>query len=85
MASIKLTAMGTMHGLEAPQEIGALIRQRPWAGGGTTPVLVLSIGRDTVEVWPADPTHLRGLAKKLLVLADEVAAAPWSPEEVKDE
>ena len=77
--------MGTMHGREAPQEIGAIIRQREWLGGGTTPVLVMYVGHDTVEVWPCDPTHLRGLAKKLLVLADKVEAAPWSPEEIKDE
>ena len=74
MAEIKLTAM-QRHGLggpETPGEIGAIIQMRPWPGGGKVPWLLLFVGNDTVEIWPADPVRIKQLGEKLVRIADEL-------------
>src|SRR5882757_3174672 len=69
MATIKLTAIHNANGPDALGEIGAWLKDRAWPGGGTVKVLMLSVGRDTLEIWPADPERVRELGEKLIVLA----------------
>jgi hypothetical protein len=72
MAEIQITAMTTGNGPHIPASLGALLGERDWPGGGKTPVLKLYFGRDTVEVWPADPIRIRELSVKLARLADKL-------------
>ena len=72
MAEIYLTALTSYGGPDLPSELGCIIRQREWLGGGTVPELRLFIGRDTVIIWPADPDRIGQLAKKLTKIADDL-------------
>lgn len=75
MATIHLTATeiwGGPGGPEVPSPIGCILREREWPGGGTVPVLVMSVGTDCVEIWPADPVILDDLASRLKYLAGKL-------------
>ena len=69
MAAIHLTAMTCGDGPHIPAEIAAWIANKVWPGGGTVPVLCLGVGTDHLEIWPADPERIEGLAMKLATLA----------------
>jgi hypothetical protein len=71
MAEIHLCSECREAGPDFPGQIGAILRDRAWPGGGTVKVLYLFVGRDIVEIWPADPEQLRELGNRLLWLAAE--------------
>ena len=69
MAIIKLIASGE---LSIPSRLSCWLKDKPWPGGGTVPILNLTVGQDQLEIYPADPDRMRELAKKLNELADEL-------------
>lgn len=71
MAEIKLTALHHNHGgPDMPTPHYASIRERRLVGRSTVNVLVLQIGGDSVEIWPADPDHIEKLGKNLITIAN---------------
>lgn len=58
------------HGPDYPGEMNARLVDREWPGGGTVKRLHLSIGKDSVEIWPADPEQLKQLGEKLIQLSE---------------
>lgn len=72
MATIQLSGWHHANGPMIPGELAAWLKDREWPGGGTVKVLMMNIGKDTLEIWPADPERLRQLGEKLLVLANRI-------------
>ncbi len=69
MAEIRITAMYNANGPSLPSRLSARLGERSWPGGGTVPVLLLQLGPDSIEVWPADSEYIRSLGEKLVELA----------------
>ena len=59
-------------GPDMPMKHHAWLSERAWPGGGTVPILVLGIGQDTIEIWPADPEHIDELGVRLQTLAGKL-------------
>lgn len=79
MSTLQITALSHGPGLggpDLPTKHYACIKDRPWPGGGTVPVLVLSLGSDYVEVWPAVPDDVEALGRKLIELANKLRKRP---------
>lgn len=72
MAEIKITAMDSGSGPSLPTEHGAFIRRGKWDNGQERLSLVLSLGPDTVEVWPPDPDKIEALGEKLINIAEKI-------------
>lgn len=71
MAEIR-TCCVSHQGPSLPTSHGVTITQRPWPGGGTTKAVVLHLGRDTVEIWPADRDKIRELGEKLVKISESL-------------
>lgn len=78
MADIHITAThntgsGGIGGPSIPSRLVAHIGKRHWAGGRTTDILILQLGSDVVEIWPADPERVAELALQLTAVAKQLA------------
>jgi hypothetical protein len=66
MATVKITAMHTALGPSIPSPLSATVVQRDlFDTGRPVGVLILSLGSDSIEVWPADPVRIRELRDSL--------------------
>ena len=73
MAAIRISVIGheTPGGPDVLIPHGAHVDNRLWPDGCTTTILVLSFGRDTVEIWPFDREQTRSLGQQLIKLSSE--------------
>ena len=70
MAVIQICATTESLGPSLPSVLAAAVRQRPWPGGGVTPVLCLGLGDCDIELWPLDPDQVERLGRRLIEIAD---------------
>lgn len=65
MAEIKLCGFVTPpQGGPCQEVFHARIKKRDWPGGGTVDVACLSVGLDTVEIWPL-PEPIRDMIQRI--------------------
>ena len=70
MAEIHInTHIGTALGPNIPGPLGAIVKRHP---DFDVPVVLMTLGRDQVRLWPATPEQLRGLATRLVACAEDI-------------
>lgn len=46
--------------------------KRPWPGGGSTEVVQIYIGSDTIRLWPVNVSQMESLARDLTEIAKQI-------------
>lgn len=56
----------------APIRHVAYLGEKLWPGGGTVPILKLSLGGYAINVWPANKAIIAHLGRQLIDIAEEM-------------